>query len=77
MIKSQTVMALQSVTLHRVRVNRGESGSPNWKERFFVSEEEAMAFLATDLPENRHNEGVVPIPTLYDKSRDVYYIAKT
>lgn len=76
MIKTETVAALPSVTLHRIRVNRGESGSPNWKAMYYLTQEDASTALGFELPENRHKEGVVPVCALYDESRDAYYIAK-
>ncbi len=47
------VFGLELVALIRARVNRADSGAPQWVDVFFADPELARTFYDTELPENR------------------------
>jgi hypothetical protein len=49
------VEQLLPVSLWKVKVNRADSGSPQWKCFYFPREEDANTFYQNEHPENRHS----------------------
>jgi hypothetical protein len=66
------VSVLVPVVLKRARVNRADSGSPQWHDFYFLDPEEARKFYDNELPDNRC--GVLePTSFLHDPNTGKYY----
>ncbi len=65
----------QNVVLHRIRVNRAESGSPNWKNHYYLSQQAAISALRAEPDGNSLPGGTIEINADFDqRNGGRYYI---
>lgn len=67
------VIMLEPVRLWQVKVNRGDSGSPQWKDFFLTTQTEADTFLDAELPDNRLGRPV-PAEALRNRLTGEHYM---